>query len=90
MIVKSWKPRNEWSLILIDKGKEPSHGLITPDNIDKETPSTGVVISVGTKVVDLKKGDKVVFPQYAGERMEDQETKEKYVFLHEEDILANK
>lgn len=56
---------------------------------------TGVVVSWGPTVFiafetdnPLTVGDRVVFAKYGGKTVEDPETKEKFVLLNDEDIIA--
>lgn len=70
--------------------RESEHGIITPDNVEKEAKAVGTVLSVGKGVDDLKKGDKVIYGAFAGERIYLTETGKDidYILLFDEDILA--
>ena len=52
----------------------------------KEQPAYAVVESVGPEVQSIKKGDKIIFKEYAATdvKMDDKE----YLILKEEDVLA--
>lgn len=74
-------------------------GLALPDLSEKAREqaaiSEGVVESVGaTSFKDfgttspIKKGDYIVYAKYAGRPIEDRDTKEMYVLLNDEDVLA--
>jgi chaperonin GroES len=69
-------------------------GIILPDTA-KEKPQRGEVIAVGPGrldengkrvVMEVKKGDKVIYAKYAG--MEIKEDEEELLILRENDILA--
>jgi chaperonin GroES len=58
----------------LEEEEKTAGGIIIPDSA-KEKPQLGIVVEVGTGKVlengkvlkpDVKKGDKVVFPRYAG------------------------
>jgi chaperonin GroES len=62
-------------------------GVLIPDEtLDKDRPAEGVVISIGPKVEDVKKGDYVIFGKYAG--VEYQFGAEKILFMREDEIIA--
>lgn len=74
-------------------------GLALPDLSEKAREqaaiSEGVVIEVGhTAFKDfgttspIKEGDYVVYAKYSGRPIEDRDTKELYVLLNDEDVLA--
>lgn len=69
----------------LEEEKKTSGGIIIPDTAT-EKPLNGVVISVGTKVSELKEGDKVVFGKYAGTEVKVEGTT--YLVLKEEEVLA--
>ena len=86
---KSIVPRGKQVLVKPDDTKNESEfGIITPDNVEKEKPQFGEVLAVGNdpSLRDVKKGARVIFSNYAGQDVE--LDKDKYVLLHEEDILA--
>jgi chaperonin GroES len=69
-------------------------GIILPDTA-KEKPQRGKIVAVGPgKVLDngkrsemnVKKGDEVIYAKYIGSEVEI--SGEKYVILHENDILG--
>lgn len=67
-----------------------AHGLATPSNVEQEQKAIGTVIEVGPDIKDIKKGDRVIYGAFAGEKIKLKEsTKEvEYVLLFDEDILA--
>lgn len=69
----------------LEEEKKTSGGIIIPDTAT-EKPLNGVVISVGTKVSELKEGDKVVFGKYAGTEVKVEGTT--YLVMKEEEVLA--
>ena len=60
-------------------------GLYLPDSA-KEKPAYAVIESVGPEVKTLKKGDKIVFKEYATTELKIDSTE--YLIIKEEDILA--
>ena len=52
----------------------------------KETPAYAVVEAVGPEVKSIKKGDKVIFKEYAGTNIKVDDTE--YIIVKDEDILA--
>jgi chaperonin GroES len=60
-------------------------GLYLPDSA-KEKPAYAVVESVGPDVKSLKKGDKIVFREYAPTELKVSNTE--YLIIKEEDVLA--
>lgn len=66
---------------------------VAGEKIDREQKGVdrGVVLTLGPTVdPDLKvvAGDTVVWARHAGKEVEDPETKEKFVLLNDEDIVA--
>ncbi|MBF0205387.1 MAG: co-chaperone GroES [Oligoflexia bacterium] len=70
-------------------------GIIIPDN-NKEKPSEGEVVAVGTghrnttdgnvRPLDVKKGDRILFSKYAGTEVKLDGTD--YLIMREDDILG--
>jgi chaperonin GroES len=78
-----------------EQGEVTIGGVILPDSA-KERPMMGTVVRCGPGKVDddgkrkapnVKEGDSIVYFKYAGDAMETP-TGEKYVVLHENDILC--
>jgi len=70
-------------------------GIIIPDTAGKDRPKEGIVIAVGKGKVDskgkiipmqVKKGDKIIYTEYAGNELE--MNGKKLLILKEEEILA--
>jgi len=70
----------------ITKEEKTKTGIILPDTAEKEKPEQGRVMAVGPKVKEVKKGDLVLFTQYAPNEIK-VDGKELLV-IKEEDILA--
>ncbi len=70
-----------------DPEQEVSKGGIIMAQTYKERPSSGKVIGIGKKVVEVKKGDHVVFSKWAGTCV-DPDDKE-ILLMKEDDILAS-
>lgn len=60
--------------------------IILPDTATKEKPEQGKVISVGSKVKSVKRGDMVIFTQYAPNEIK--VGNKELLVIKEEDILA--
>lgn len=86
------QPRGKRILVKRDgaEAKESEHGILTPDNVEKEQKAFGTVVEVGTDIKDLKKGDRVVYGAFAGETIESEEKGKKveYKLLDDEDVIA--
>ncbi len=87
------KPRKQQILVKPEgeKSKISESGLITPSNVEQEQRAIGIVMAVGTGIDDIKKGDKVIFGAFAGEKISITENSKEvsYVILFDEDVLAS-
>ena len=85
-------PRGKQILVKQDeeKSRESEHGILTPDNVEQEQKAIGTVIAVGPEIKDVKKGDRVIYGAYAGEKIKLAESEEEvdFVLLFDEDVLA--
>lgn len=72
------------------KGGVSEHGIVAPDNVEKEQKAYGTVVAVGSGIKDVKAGDRVVYGAYAGEDIEQEEKGRKVEFklLDDEDVIA--
>jgi len=70
----------------ITKEEKTKTGIILPDTAEKEKPEQGRVMAIGPKVKEVKRGDLVLFTQYAPNEIK-VDGKELLV-IKEEDILA--
>lgn len=70
----------------ITKEEKTKTGIILPDTAEKEKPEQGMVMAIGPKVKEVKKGDLVLFTQYSPNEIK-VDGKELLV-IKEEDILA--
>lgn len=88
------RPRGSWVLVQPEgEKKENEFGLTVPDSVEKEKKAKGVILEVGPKVTDLKKGQMVIYGQFAGEEIqlghkEYEKDSVDIVLLLDEDILA--
>ena len=86
------QPRGKYILVLRDEPKThgTKHGLIVPENIEKEQKAYGTVASVGPEIKDVKKGDRVIYGAFAGEEIEVEENGKKvlYRILEDEHVIA--
>ena len=91
---KNLKIRPRGKQILVKQEDEKSRiselGLSLPDSVEQERKAIGEVVAVGPEIKDVKKGDRVIYGAFAGEKIKLQEsTKEvDYVLLFDEDVLA--
>ena len=78
-----------------DKEEKTKGGIYLPDTASKEKPTEGEVVAVGTGIVnksganiplEVKKGDRVLYSEYAGTEVKI--SGDKYLILRQEDILA--
>ena len=85
-------PRGSQILVKQDKedSRESEHGIFTPGNVEQEQKTFGTVISVGPKITDVKKGDRVIYATFAGDKIKLKENGKEveYVLLPDEDVLA--
>ena len=86
------QPRGARILVKRDEAKRgvSEHGIVTPENVEKEQKAYGTVVAVGSEVKDVKVGDRVVYGAYAGEDIEQEEKGKKvdYKLLDDEDVIA--
>ncbi|MBR0479828.1 co-chaperone GroES [Candidatus Saccharibacteria bacterium] len=79
------KPLKDRVVAKIEKPLEKTAaGILLGDT--KEKPAYAVVEAVGPEVKEVKKGDKIVYKEYATTEVEVE--KDKYIILKEEDVLA--
>jgi chaperonin GroES len=80
----------------IAKEEVTKGGIVLPDTV-KEKPQEGEVVAVGTGRVtedgkriplDVKKGDKVIYPRYSGSEIKIDG--EEYLIMRESEILAKR
>ena len=85
-------PRGARVLVKRDesKGGVSEHGIVSPENVEKEQKAYGTVIAVGPDIKDVKVGDRIVYGMYAGEDIEQEEKGKKveYKLLEDEHIIA--
>lgn len=85
-------PRGKQILLQQDKteSRESKNGIITPSNVEQEQKAIGTVIAAGAEIKDIKKGDRVIFGAFCGEKLKFKDgTKEvEYILLFDEDVIA--
>lgn len=64
-----------------DKAPDKQGKILLPESA-KKSPCCGLVISAGSEVVDVWKGQKVWYGDYSGHEIED------YLVITEEDVLG--
>jgi chaperonin 10 Kd subunit len=81
------KPLGERVLIKQTEQEEVTKsGIVLPGTASKEKPIIGEVLAVGSKIVEVKVGDKVIFEKYSGTEVKDGE--ESYLILEKDNVLA--
>ncbi len=98
MIMKAPKIRPRGKQVLVEPDPEGSresrHGIITPSNVEQERKAIGTVLAVGPEIKDIKKGDRVIYGAFAGEKIKIKDLLREsikevdYVLLFDEDVLA--
>lgn len=90
--IKKILPRGKYILVRQDEpeSRENEFGIIIPTSTEVEQKAQGDVIAVGNGITDIKKGDKVVFGAYAGEKMIVKEGHKQvdYLLLYDDDVIA--
>ena len=61
-------------------------GIVLPGTASKEKPIIGEVLAIGSKIEEVKVGDKVIFEKYSGTELKDGE--ESYLILEKDNVLA--
>ena len=81
------KPLGERVLIKQTEQEEVTKsGIVLPGTASKEKPVIGEVLAVGSKIEEVKVGDKVIFEKYSGTEVKDGE--ESYLILEKDNVLA--
>ena len=81
------KPLGERVLIKQTEQQEVTKsGIVLPGTASKEKPIIGEVLAVGSKIEEVKVGDKVIFEKYSGTEVKDGE--ESYLILEKDNVLA--
>ena len=81
------KPLGERVLIKQTEQEEVTKsGIVLPGTASKEKPIMGEVLAVGSKIEEVKVGDKVIFEKYSGTEVKDGE--ESYLILEKDNVLA--
>ena len=81
------KPLGERVLIKQTEQEEVTKsGIVLPGTASKEKPIIGEVLAVGSKIEEVKVGDKVIFEKYSGTEFKDGE--ESYLILEKDNVLA--
>ena len=91
------KPLGDRIVVRREEAEEKTAGgLVLPDSA-KNKPQRGTVLAVGPgKLLDdgsrrglqVKKGDKVLFTNWAGDEFKGRSTSENILLMREEDVLA--
>lgn len=85
-------PRNNQILVKVDpeESRVNEHGIVIPDEVEQERKSQGTVEAVGPDITDVKKGDRVLYGAYAGEKLHLRESGQPvdYVVCEDKDVIA--
>jgi co-chaperonin GroES (HSP10) len=92
MKIPKIKPRGKQILVQQDgkESRETKSGLFVPSNVETEQKAFGIVMGVGDGIKDVKKGDRVIFGAYAGEKLKFKDGSKdiELVLLFDEDVIA--
>ena len=86
--VKRLVPKGDQILVQRREAENISAGgiIIADETKEKDRPAEGVILEVGPKVKDLKKGEHIIFGLYAG--TEYPWGAEKLLFMREEEVIS--
>ena len=85
------KPRKSQILIQQDEiDQQAKYGIYSPSSVEKEQKAIGIVIAIGSEIKDIKKGDRVIFGVFAGEKItiKNKDKDIEYMLLFDDDVLA--
>ena len=76
--------------LLVQRDAEKEDGHVLMPNALKKAPKSGVVLTVGTSVSEIKPGDHVFFNEYAGYFLEETSdlTESDLIVMDESEVLA--
>ena len=82
------RPLGENVLVKMTKKEtKTKSGIVLPDTVSEDRPQEGKVVAVGgSKLIKVKKNQRVIFAKYSGSEMKINE--EEYLIIKNEDILA--
>jgi chaperonin GroES len=80
------KPLEDYVVLRFEKEEKKTESGIILTTDDKEKPAIGKVLSVGPKVENLKKDDKVIYQTYSGTKVKYEGTE--YLLIQAKNILA--
>jgi chaperonin GroES len=80
------KPREDYVALTIEKEEKSTASGIILTSLDKEKQSIGKVYAIGDKVESLKLGDRVIYQNYAGTKVELND--ETFILIEAKNILA--
>lgn len=86
-------PRGKQILVKQDAEKKrvSEYGIVTPTNVEQERKSVGTVLAVGPEIKDVKKGDRVIYATFAGDKISFGDSGKKevdLVLLLDDEVLA--
>lgn len=80
------RPLEDYVVLKVKKEEKTTTSGIILATEEKDKPATGVVISVGPKVENIKANDEVIYQTYAGTKVKlDQE---EYLLVQSKNIFA--
>lgn len=80
------RPLEDYVVLKVKKEEKTTASGIILATEEKDKPATGVVISVGPKVENIKANDEVIYQTYAGTKVKlDQE---EYLLVQSKNIFA--
>lgn len=86
------KPRKSYVLVRPDSDdpRESEYGILTPSNVEQEKKAIGTVVSCGSDVKDLSRGEKVIYGVYSGDdvKISDNGKELSFKIIISDEILA--
>tara|TARA_R110000868_G_scaffold65399_6_gene195659 strand:- start:19415 stop:19684 length:270 start_codon:yes stop_codon:yes gene_type:complete len=80
------KPLDNRLVVIVDEVKEKTDSGILLSAENQKKQCRGVVMSIGPKIEDIKIGDYIMFPEYAGTIV--YSDGEEYLILRETEIMG--
>ena len=70
----------------VEQEEVTKSGIVLPGTASKEKPIIGEVLAVGSKIEEVKVGDKVIFEKYSGTEVKDGD--DSFLILDIDNVLA--
>lgn len=76
------------NICLVKPLEKKKSNILLPDDLDDTMPDRGEVVAIGSKVVNVKVGDRVIFDRVRVSNFMDRVGKSEYLFVPEDLIKA--